>query len=173
VLVILGVFVGFIEASRRPLVNVEGAMVDYGLVGDITGINVTLLESLAHIGVVPLIGPLASDAMGHVFNVNADTVATRLAGTLRASKLFLVSNVPGVLRDRHDASSRIARLTRADAASFIASGAISGGMIPKVQESVAMLDEGIEAIHIVGLEPELALVDEGLAPGSRGTVFVR
>jgi acetylglutamate kinase len=111
--------------------------------------------------------------MGHVFNVNADTVATRLAGTLRASKLFLVSNVPGVLKDRTDPRSRIPRLTRADAEAHITSGAISGGMIPKVQESLAMLEEGIEAIHIVGLEPESSLVDEAHEPGSRGTVFVR
>ncbi len=168
-----GVSAGLIEASRRPLVEVDGVAVDYGLVGDITGINVTLLEALASIGVVPLIGPLAGDAMGHVFNVNADTVAARLASTLRAAKLFMVSNVPGVLRDRHDPASRIATLTRADASAFISNGVITGGMIPKVQESVAMLDEGIEAIHIVGLEPELALVGEGLEPGSRGTVFVR
>ncbi len=168
-----GVSAGLIEASRRPPVHVDGIDVDYGLVGDITAINVTLFEKLASIGVVPLIGSLAGDALGHVYNVNADTVATRLAGKLRAAKLFLVSNVPGVLKDRADPSSRIATLSRADADAYIRSGVISGGMIPKVQESVAMLDEGIEAIHIVGLEPETSLFDEGLEPGSRGTVFVR
>ncbi len=168
-----GVSAGLVEASRRGPVQVDGESVDYGLVGDITAINVTLFEKLAGIGVVPLIGSLAGDAMGHVYNVNADTVATRLASTLRAAKLFLVSNVPGVLGDRNNPRSRLPRLTRAEAEAHIASGAISGGMIPKVQESLAMLDAGIEAIHIVGLEPESALFDEGLEPGSRGTVFVR
>lgn len=168
-----GVSAGLVEASRRAPVQINGESVDYGLVGDITAINVTLFEKLASIGVVPLIGSLAGDAMGHVYNVNADTVAGRLAGTLRASKLFLVSNVPGVLKDKHDPRSRLPRLTRADALAHIASGAISGGMIPKVQESLALLEGGLEAIHIVGLEPESALFDECLEPGSRGTVFVR
>ena len=168
-----GVSAGLVEASRRAPVQINGESVDYGLVGDITAINVTLFEKLASIGVVPLVGSLAGDAMGHVYNVNADTVAGRLAATLRAAKLFLVSNVPGVLKDKNDPRSRLPRLTRADAEAFIASGVITGGMIPKVQESLAMLDAGLEAIHIVGLDPESALFDEGLEPGSRGTVFVR
>ena len=75
--------------------------------------------------------------------------------------------------NKNDPRSRLPRLTRAEAEAFIASGAITGGMIPKVQESLAMLDAGLEAIHIVGLDPESALFDEGLEPGSRGTVFVR
>ncbi len=121
----------------------------------------------------PAISCLAADAHGQVYNVNADTVATRLAGRLGAARLFLVSNVPGVLADRHDASTRIPTLTPATARAHIATGAISGGMIPKVEESLAMLNEGIGAIHIVGLDPESALLDEAKTPGSRGTVFVR
>ena len=166
-----GVSAGLVDASRRPSVTVDGMAVDYGLVGDVTAVNVTLFEKLASIGVVPLIGSLAGDASGHVYNVNADTVATRLASTLRAAKLFLVSNVPGVLRDRNDPSSRISSLSRVEAERSIADGVISGGMIPKVQESLSMLDEGIEAIHIVGTEPVTAILDEVREPGSRGTVF--
>ena len=87
---------------------------------------------------------------GNVFNINADTVAGRVAARLRAAKLFLVSNVPGVLRDKDDPSTRMPKLTAAEAREQMASGVISGGMIPKVEESLAMLEEGIEAIHIVG-----------------------
>jgi acetylglutamate kinase len=152
-------------------VEVDGALVDYGLVGDVTLVNVTLLEKLASIGVVPVIGCLAGDAGGRVFNVNADTVATRLAGRLSAARLLLVSNVPGVLRDRGDPSSRISHLSPGEARAQIASGVITGGMIPKVEESLAMLDEGIDAIHIVGLDPDTAVLDEATTPGSRGTVF--
>jgi acetylglutamate kinase len=143
------------------------------LVGDIAAVNVTLLETLAEKGVVVALGSLAGDGVGRVFNVNADTVATRVAGKLRAAKLLLVSNVPGVLRDRNDPSTRIPKLTPAEAKAQIGAGVIQGGMIPKVEESLAMLDEGIDAIHIVGLSPDSAILDEALEPGSRGTVFAK
>lgn len=168
-----GVSAGLVEASRRPPVEVDGVSVDYGLVGDVTQVNLGLLERLASIGVVPVIGCLAGDAHGRVYNVNADTVATRLAGRLKAARLLLVSNVPGVLRDRADPTSRISHLSPEEARAQIAAGVIQGGMIPKVEESLAMLEEGIDAIHIVGLEPETAVLDEATHPGSRGTVFTR
>ncbi len=168
-----GVSGGLVDATRRPPVDVGGEYVDYGLVGDVTHVNVTLLEKLAAVHVVPVIGCLAGDARGRIFNVNADTVATRLASRLSAARLFLVSNVPGVLRDRNDPASRIATLTPREAREQIASGVIQGGMIPKVEESLAMLDEGIDAIHIVGLSPDSSILDEASTPGSRGTVFAR
>lgn len=169
-----GVSAGLVDASRRPPVTVEGVSgaVDYGLVGDVTTINVALLEALAAAQVVPVIGSLAGDALGRVYNVNADTVAAQVAARLSAAKLLLVSNVPGVLRDRTKPESRIARLTPAEARAHIASGVISGGMIPKVEEGLAMLEEGIDAVHIVGLTPESALLEEAMHPGSHGTVFV-
>lgn len=169
-----GVSAGLVEAKKRPPKVVSGAgpePVDYGLVGDVTGINVALFERLAAAGVVPVIGSLSGDADGNVFNINADTVATRLAAQLKAARLFLVSNVPGVLRDKNDPKTRIPRLTPAMAREQIASGAIQGGMIPKVEESLEMLQEGIGAIHIVGIEPVSALMEEAREPGSFGTVF--
>ena len=171
-----GVSAGLVEAVRRPPMVVTGGgpdPVDFGLVGDVTGVNVLLLEKLASAGVVPVMGSLAADAEGNVFNINADTVATRVAARLSAARLFLVSNVPGVLRNKEDPTTRIARLTPAEAKAQIANGVIVGGMIPKVEESLAMLEEGIAAIHIVGLDPDSAILDEANAPGSRGTVFVR
>ncbi|MBL8913938.1 MAG: acetylglutamate kinase [Archangium sp.] len=167
-----GVSAGLVEATRRPPVDVNGESVDYGLVGDVTQVNVTLLEVLAREKVVPVIACLAGDAHGNVYNVNADTVATRLASRLQAERLFLVSNVPGVLRDKNDATTRIPKLTPKEARAQISSGVIQGGMIPKVEESLAMLEEGIGAIHIVGLNPDSAILDEAREPGSRGTVFV-
>jgi len=85
-----------------------------------------------------------------------------VAAELKAAKLFLVSNVPGVLRDKNDARTRMPRLTRAEAARAISDGTIIGGMIPKVEESLAMLEQGIEAIHIVGVAPATALLEEAM-----------
>jgi acetylglutamate kinase len=171
-----GVSAGLVDAVRRDPKVIIGAgpePVDLGLVGDIVAVDTAALERLSDAGFVPVLGSLGGDADGNVYNINADTVATRLAARLRAAKLFLVSNVPGVLRDKDDPSTRMPRLTPAEARAQMESGIIAGGMIPKVEESLAMLEEGIEAIHIVGIEPASTLVDEALQPGSRGTAFVR
>jgi acetylglutamate kinase len=171
-----GVSAGLIDARRRPPKIVSGAgpdPVDFGLVGDVTAVNTEVLERLAAAGLVPVLGTLAGDASGQVFNINADTVATRVAAQLGAAKLFLVSNVPGVLADKDDPSTRIPRLSPEQARKEIAAGVIQGGMIPKVEESLQMLEAGIDAIHIVGLHPDDALLREAAEPGSCGTAFQR
>ncbi|MGA9520958.1 MAG: acetylglutamate kinase [Myxococcaceae bacterium] len=171
-----GVSAGLVEATRRPPKVVSGAgsePVDYGLVGDVAGVDVGLLERLSAAGVVPVLGSLSGDAQGNVFNINADTVATRIAAALKAAKLLLVSNVPGVLRDKNDPSTRIPVLTPSEARRQIEAGVIQGGMIPKVEESLEMLEAGIESIHIVGLNPEEAVLGEAAQPGSYGTAFQR
>ena len=171
-----GVSAGLVSARRRPPTVLSGAgpdPVDLGLVGDVTEVDVHLFDRLAFIGVVPVLGSLCGDEQGQVFNVNADTVASRVASKLKAAKLFLVSNVPGVLRDKDDPSTRIPVLTSAEARAQIASGAIAGGMIPKVEESLQMLEEGIDAVHIVGVKPEDAILREAREPGSAGTSFQR
>lgn len=171
-----GVSAGLVDTVRRPPKVITGGgpdPVDLGLVGDIVGVDSAALERLATLGFVPVLGSLGGDAGGNVFNINADTFAGRVAARLRAAKLFLVSNVPGVLQDKNDPSTRIPRMTAAEAHAQISSGVISGGMIPKVEESLAMLEEGIEAIHIVGIDPSTSILDEAREPGSRGTAFVR
>jgi acetylglutamate kinase len=168
-----GVSAGLVDATRRPPVEVDGQRVDYGLVGDISAVNVRLLEALAGEGVVPVLACLAGDARGQVYNVNADTVAAKLAGRLSAAKLLLVSTVPGVLTDKSDGRTRLPSLTRRQADELIANRTIVGGMIPKVTEALEMLDEGVDSVHIVGTTPDTALLDEVLTAGSCGTVFVR
>jgi acetylglutamate kinase len=171
-----GVSAGLIDARKRPAKVITGAgpdPIDLGLVGDVTDVNTALFEKLSDAGVVPVLGSLSGDAQGQVFNINADTVATRVAAKLKAAKLFLVSNVPGVLANKDDPSTRLPTLTPAEAKAKIASGVIQGGMIPKVEESLAMLEEGIEAIHIVGISPPNALLGEAEKAGSFGTAFLR
>lgn len=171
-----GVSAGLVDAVKRPPMVVSGGgpdPVDFGLVGDVTRVNTDAFERMAQAGLVPVLSSLCGDAQGNVFNVNADTVATRVAAQLSAARLLLVSNVPGVLGNKDDPTTRIPTLTPAEARARIASGVIQGGMIPKVEESLDMLEQGIEAIHIVGLTPPEALLDEATHPGSRGTAFLR
>jgi acetylglutamate kinase len=146
--------------------------VDFGHVGDVTGVDTQLITLLSSAGYVPVIACLGADEQGHVFNINADSVANRLAVALNAKALILVSDVPGVLRDVRDPHSRIARLTVADGRKAIADGIVKDGMIPKLEESFAALSEGVRAIHIVGRLKRGELAGEVSSPGSVGSVLV-
>jgi acetylglutamate kinase len=165
-----------IEAVRRPPRVVSGCgpdPIDFGLVGDVVGFRLELLELLGGAGYVPVLACLGADAGGQVLNINADIIANQLAQAIGADHLVLVTGVPGVLRDVADPSSRLPRLTAAEARAAIADGTVRGGMIPKLEETLAVLDTGrVRSIHIVGdLGPGdlLRAVDQ---PGSIGTALV-
>jgi acetylglutamate kinase len=166
-----------IEAVRRPPRVVSGGgpePIDFGLVGDVVGFRRELLDLLAGAGYVPVLACLGADAGGQVLNINADIIANQLAQGLGADHLVLVTGTPGVLRDVNDPASRLPRLTASQARAAIADGTVRGGMIPKLEESLAVLDTGrVGSIHIVG---ELAAGDLLRAidqPGSIGTTLAR
>lgn len=164
-----------IEADRRPPKVYVGAgpdPVDLGLVGDVVDVNRDLLAVLASQGFTPVLACLGASRRGDVYNINADAVANRVAVGLGAAGLLLVSDVPGVLRDVADPSSRIPRLTVAEGRALIASGAVTKGMIPKLEESFAALAEGVRRIHILGRLRPGDLAREVASPGSVGTVLV-
>ena len=166
-----------IEAVRRPPRVVSGGgpqPIDFGLVGDVIGFRRELLDLLSGAGYVPVLACLGADAGGQVLNINADIIANQLAQTLGAQHLVLVTGTPGVLRNLEDSASRIAELTPAEARAVVADGTVRGGMIPKLEESLAVLDSGrVGSIHIVGdLGPGdlLRAIDQ---PGSIGTTLTR
>jgi acetylglutamate kinase len=164
-----------VEAVKRPPRVVSGGgpdPIDFGHVGDVTGVNGKLIGLLIEAGHVPVLACLGADAQGHVFNINADVVANRVAIALDAKALVLVSDVPGVLRDVADPGSRIARLSVEDGRKSIADGVVTKGMIPKLEESFAALGEGVRAVHIVGKLQRGQLAREVAEPGSVGTVLV-
>ncbi len=164
-----------VRAMKRPPRVVTGAgpdPIDFGHVGDVTGVNEALLSLLCGAGYTPVVACLGADEQGRVYNINADIVANRLAIALDAKALVLVSDVPGVLRDVSDAASRIPRLSVADGRQAIADGIVTKGMIPKLEESFAALAEGVRAVHVVGRLERGQLAREVAAPGSVGTVLV-
>ncbi len=168
-----GVSAGLVDAVRRPPRLIKGGPaepVDLGLVGDVVGIDTGLLEALAAASYVPAIASIAGDSSGNVYNINADTIATKVAAALHAAKLLLVAGVPGVLADPKDPSTRIPRLDPEEVERLIESGIISGGMIPKVQDALGGIASGIDAVHICGAGPG-ELLAEASEPGSSGTVF--
>ena len=167
-----GLVVRAIRRSPKVYAGAGPDPVDLGLVGDVTGFNLDLLHTLWTARHVPVIACLGADAGGGVYNINADIVGNQLAAALRAERLFLVTSAPGVLRDVKDPSTRLPRLTVADARAAIADGTVTGGMIPKLEEAIAVLDQGVGAIHILGKLGAGDLVRAVREPGSVGTTLV-
>lgn len=179
-----GVSARTVHARRRPPKVVSGGgpdPIDFGWVGEVIEIRTHLIEHLWAGGFTPVlstlgVGDIDGDVRSPVYNINADTVASAVAKALDADHLFLMTNVPGVLRDRNDPSTRIPKLDAAAARRAIAEGVINGGMIPKVEEALEELRHtpggpGVGAVHILGADGD-ALRGEAALPGSRGTVLV-
>jgi acetylglutamate kinase len=164
-----------IRASRRPPAVYPGAgpaPVDLGFVGDVTGFNLALLDTLWAAHHIPVIACLGADATGGIYNINGDLVGNQLAAALAAERLFLVTSTPGVLRDINDPASRLTRLTCAEARQAIADGVVTGGMTTKLEEAMAVIDQGVGAIHILGKLAAGDLVRAVREPGSVGTTLV-
>jgi acetylglutamate kinase len=160
-----------IRAVKRPPRVYSGAgsePLDLGYVGDVVGFDTELLAGLLRARYLPVLACIGADAEGHVFNINADIVAQRAAAELKASDLFAVMDVPGVLANRDDPGSRIGKLTISDAKALIASGVVAGGMIPKLEESFVALEAGVPRVHLLNGQ----LADAASNPGSIGTLLV-
>jgi acetylglutamate kinase len=121
---------------------------------------------------VPVVASLAGDDDGGVYNVNADTVAESLAVALRAQKLIFLTGAPGVLRDRADPSTLVTFADPDDLAGLMASGALAGGMRPKVEACIRAATSGVERTHIIdGRAPDALLLEVFTGAGC-GTMIV-
>jgi acetylglutamate kinase len=163
-----------VQATHRPPVSVEGhGVVDYGEVGDVVGVDAALLRSLCALGVVPVVATLGLDpATGRILNVNGDAAAAAAAAALQAQLLLLVTAVGAVRRDVNDPGSRLPRLDRAAARALLGDGTIGGGMIPKVEEALALLDRGVGQVAILDARDDGAFFSVARGDGTRGTVLV-
>jgi len=132
-------------------------VVDLGFVGEPEKVDLTLLNQLIGYDLIPVLAPLATSRGGQTFNVNADTFAGAVAGALKAKRLLLLTDVPGVL----DKSKKlIPELSVKDARKLIADGTISGGMIPKVETCIYSLEQGVEGVVIIdGKTPHAVLLE--------------
>jgi acetylglutamate kinase len=165
-----------VHAKKRPPRIVAGggdAPIDFGCVGDVVGVNETLLALLVSGGFIPVVACLAADESGAIYNINADAVASHMARALDAEALILVTEVGAVLSDPGDPKTRIARLTQAGAKQAIADERIRGGMIPKLTEGFAALDQGVRSVLVVGKLGAGDLARAVTSPGSVGTVLTK
>lgn len=143
---------------------------DLGFVGEVTSVDVKLLEAILDAGYIPVIASVGVDTAGVVYNVNADTAASEIAIALGADKLVLMTNIAGVLRDRHDEQTLITRIAVQEVPELIASGVIAGGMIPKIQGCVDCIVRGVPEVSIIdGRVPHAVLLD--MNAQTKGTLF--
>ena len=144
---------------------------ELGYVGEIREVNVDILRNAAGNGYVPIVSTVAAGYHGEVFNINADVAAARIASSLGAMKLILMTDVRGLLRDKDDESTLIPVVNVSDVSRLKKEGIISGGMIPKIDCCVEAVRRGVGRAHIIdGRTPHSILVelftDEGI-----GTMF--
>lgn len=121
-------------------------MVDIGYVGEVVSVNQELIQTLEHGKFIPVIAPVGVGEAGESYNINADLVAGKVAGALKAEKLILLTDVAGV---KSQAGELLSSIALADVPQLIDNGTITGGMIPKVTCCVDALVEGVKKAHIV------------------------
>lgn len=169
---------GLVEATRRPVVQVQDASgntqdVDFGHVGDIAQIRPDVLTTLTGAGYVPIICSLASTPTGGILNVNADTIAQRVASAIHADKLFFLTDRAGLLENPEDPSSLISYCDIKDIEALMAAGKIAGGMRPKVQAALKALEGGVGRVHMVSAFQPSAILLEVFTNEGCGTLVVR
>lgn len=140
---------GSVIECRKMSRDADGNPIDVGYVGEIVGINTALIETLSE-NYIPVIAPIGVDSNGQSYNINADTAAAEIAAALKAEKLITLTDVPGVIRKTEDGGEQILHtLTETEVHSLIDTGAITGGMIPKVLGCLNTVKRGVNRAHII------------------------
>jgi len=138
----------------------DGSPVDLGFVGRVFSVKTGVINEVLDAGAVPVIAPLAVTLDGQTLNCNADNVAWKVAAELKAEKLVLLSDVPGILRDPTDEATLISTVTTEEVAELERQGVISGGMLPKVDACVRALEAGVSKAHMIdGRVPHALLLE--------------
>lgn len=157
------------RTTKDPESNIEQA-IDLGFVGEPTSVDVTLIETASAAGMIPVIAPIAPGADGETYNINADTMAGAIAAALGAARLFLLTDVAGVLDKQ---GKLLTDLTPADINQLQEDGTISGGMIPKLETCIHAVEAGCEAAVVLdGRVPHAMLIEVFTARGA-GTLIRR
>ena len=168
-----GVDSGLIKATKRPPVKLpSGETVDYGFVGDIQGIDSSIILKQLENDLVPIVSPLTSDDHGVLLNINADTVAAAIATELKAEKFILATNAPGILESLEDPRSLISYVDRQGLKRLRDEGKISGGMLPKVAAIERALAGGVPRVHVISYSQPDSLLLEVFTNEGTGTLVV-
>ena len=161
---------GFIRARKMllPAKDKENGRIDLGQVGEIDSIDPQVISALEQGGFIPVVAPIGTGADGTTYNINADLVAGKLAEVLRAEKLVVLTNTPGVL-DKD--GKLLTGLTPKKIDELVTKGVISGGMIPKIGSALDAARNGVKSVHIIDGRVPHALLLEVLTDEGVGTLI--
>ncbi|UAL07203.1 MAG: acetylglutamate kinase [Candidatus Methanogranum gryphiswaldense] len=162
--------------KKAPYTVMEGGQevtVDLGLVGEVSDVDVDSIFDLLKAGITPVIYPIGKDALGNKLNVNADTMASGIAAGVKCKEMITITDVPGILTDINDPSSKIDKLTLKEVDELIASGVISGGMIPKVEACRNALNAGVQVVRMVNGKDKRSIVTDIMKNVPHGTIILK
>ncbi len=162
------------------LCGIDGHMIEaevlnpeLGFVGEITKVNVEPITDVLEKGYIPVISTVGCDKEGNVYNINADTAASKIAGILGAESLISMTDIEGILRDKDDPSTLISKIVAQEAPKLVEQGVISGGMIPKVECCIDAINSGVRKVFIIDGRIPHSILIETLTNEGIGTMFVR
>jgi acetylglutamate kinase len=170
---ISGVDAGLVRAHRRAPVKVgSGETVDYGFVGDIDGIDTTVIRKLLDNGLMPVVSPLSADERGVLLNINADTVAAAIGAALGAEKMVLCTGAPGILERVEDPTSLISYTDLRGLKRLREEGRIVEGMLPKAKAIENAIHGGVRRVHVVSYKSPEGILGEVFTNEGTGTLIV-
>ena len=146
---------------------------ELGYVGEITDVDIKPIIDLINNDYIPVVSTIGCDEEGNVYNINADTAAAYIAGKMKAERLITMTDIEGILRDKHDPKSLIQCIDIEEAKELFDTGIISGGMIPKVQCCIDAIDKGVKKVTILDGRVPHALLIETLTDEGAGTMVVK
>lgn len=144
---------------------------DLGFVGEIDSVDTSIITQQLDAGYIPVIATVGCDAEGHVYNINADTAAARIASELGARNLILMTDIRGLLRDKDDQNTLIPRVHISEVPALVNQGIISGGMIPKIDACVEAVRRGVHRAFIIDGRIPHSILIEMLTNEGIGTMF--
>ena len=167
-----GVDAGLVRAHKRPPVEVEGRMVDYGQVGDIDLIDARVLQQLLDDGLMPVVSPVSADDAGQLLNINADTVAAAIGASLKAEKLMLCTGAPGILESLEDPRSIISYTDLQGLQRLKDQGSLKDGMLPKAKAIEDAIRGGVRRVHVISYKSIDGILAEVFTNEGTGTLVV-
>ena len=170
--------IGNLGGRAIGLSGMDGHMIEarklderLGFVGEITNVDPTPILDVLDKGYIPVISTVGCDSEGNVYNINADTAAARIAGTLRAESFISMTDIAGLLRDKDDPSTLVRVIGVSEAPQLMREGIISGGMIPKVDCCIEAIRRGVGRVFIIDGRIPHAILIETLTDEGIGTMF--
>ncbi len=154
------------------MIEAEKMSDELGFVGDITNIDPQPILDVLDKGYIPVVSTIGCDKDGNTYNINADTAASRIAGTLKAESLVSMTDISGLLRDKDDPKSLIPVVNVSEAPQLMREGVISGGMIPKVECCIEAIRRGVKRVFIIDGRVPHSILIETLTDEGIGTMFV-